>query len=153
MTVTLALAGGAAGGVMSGDAMCMDIVLAEPPVVERHMAVAEADTRAVAVEAGMAAVEAGAEPQTHLKKNSNFIPMKISNLLTRFSRLLTLTLLVAASVVLPSKLQAAEPDAKPAITEQLFASPDEAVKALQTAAEAKDQAPCRQSLARSSPSF
>ena len=66
MTVTLALAGGAAGGVvggaaaMSGDAMCMDIVLAEPPVVERHMAVAEADTRAV---------EAGAEPQTHLKKN------------------------------------------------------------------------------------
>jgi len=73
MTVTLALAGGAAGGVvggaaaMSGDAMCMDIVLAEPPVVERHMAVAEADTRAV--EAGMAAVEAGAEPQTHLKKN------------------------------------------------------------------------------------
>jgi len=143
MTVTLALAGGAAGGVvggaaaMSGDAMCMDIVLAEPPVVERHMAVAEADTRAV--EAGMAAVEAGAEPQTHLKKNSNFIPMKISNLLTRFSRLLTLTLLVAASVVLPSKLQAAEPDAKPAITEQLFASPDDAVKALQTAAEAKDQ--------------
>ena len=123
--------------------MCMAIVIAEPPVVERHMAVAEVCAQAAephtrAVEAGMAAVEAGAEPQTHLKKNSNFIPMKISNLLTRFSRLLTLTLLVAASVVLPSKLQAAEPDAKPAITEQLFASPYDAVKALQTAAEAKD---------------
>jgi hypothetical protein len=69
--------------------------------------------------------------------------MKISNLLTRFSSLLTLALLVAASGVLPAILQAAEPDAapaNPAVTEQLFASPDEAVKALQTATEAKDQA-------------
>jgi hypothetical protein len=69
--------------------------------------------------------------------------MKISTLLTRFSSLSTLALLVAASNVLPAKLQAAEPDAtpaQPAITEQLFASPDEAVKALQTAVEAEDQA-------------
>jgi hypothetical protein len=59
---------------------------------------------------------------------------------------LTLALLVAAPGFLPAKLQAAEPDAipaNPAITEQLFASPDEAVKALQTAAEAKDQAALR----------
>ena len=57
MTVTLALAGGAAGGVvggaaaMSGDAMCMDIVLAEPPVVERH--IVAADTRASEVGGGV----------------------------------------------------------------------------------------------------
>ena len=56
---------------------------------------------------------------------------------------MTFALLAAAAAVLPAKLQAAEPDAtpaNPAITEQLFASPDDAVKALQTAAEAKDQA-------------
>jgi hypothetical protein len=61
----------------------------------------------------------------------------------KISKLLTFALLVAASGVLPAKLQATEPDAtpaNPAITEQLFTSPDEAVKALQTAAEAKDQA-------------
>ena len=72
--------------------------------------------------------------------------MKISNLLTRFPSLLTLAMLVAVSVVLAAKLQAAAPDAtpaNPAITEQLFASPDAAVKALQTAAEAKDQAALR----------
>ena len=61
----------------------------------------------------------------------------------KISKLLPFALLVAASGVLPAKLQATEPDAtpaNPAITEQLFTSPDEAVKALQTAAEAKDQA-------------
>ena len=68
--------------------------------------------------------------------------MNISNLLTRFPGLLTLALLVAASGVLLAKLRAVEPEAtpaQPAITEQLFASPDEAVKALQAAVEAKDQ--------------
>jgi hypothetical protein len=124
---------------MTGDAMCMVIVFAEPPVVERHMA-AVVDTRAA--EAGMA-VGAGAEPRNGSHKNNcKLIPMKFSNLLTHFSSLMTLALLVAASDVLPAKLQAAEPDAtpaNPAITEQLFASPDEAVKALQTAAEDKDQ--------------
>jgi hypothetical protein len=69
--------------------------------------------------------------------------MKFSNLLTRFSSLLNIALLAVASGILPAKLQAAEPvatPAQPAITEQLFASPEEAVKALQAAAEAKDQA-------------
>jgi hypothetical protein len=52
---------------MTGDAMCMVIVLAEPPVVERHMAAA--DTRAAVVgiraeeEAGMTVAGAGTEPQ------------------------------------------------------------------------------------------
>jgi hypothetical protein len=61
----------------------------------------------------------------------------------KISKLLTFALLTATAAVLPAKLQATEPDAtpaNPAITEQLFASPDDAVKALQTAAEAKDQA-------------
>ena len=61
----------------------------------------------------------------------------------KISKLLTFALLTATAAVLPAKLQAPEPDAtpaNPAITEQLFASPDDAVKALQTAAEAKDQA-------------
>jgi hypothetical protein len=62
------------------------------------------------------------------------------------SKLLTFALLTATASILPIKLQATEPDAtqaNPAITEQLFASPDDAVKALQTAAEAKDQAALR----------
>jgi hypothetical protein len=71
---------------MTVDVMCMAIVIAEPPVVERHMAVAEvcaqaaeshmraAEAHTRAVEAGMAAVEAGAEPQTHLKKKFKFYP-------------------------------------------------------------------------------
>jgi hypothetical protein len=57
--------------------------------------------------------------------------------------LLTFALLSVASVVLPEKLQAAESDAtpaQPAVTEQLFVTPDMAVKALQAAVEAKDQA-------------
>jgi hypothetical protein len=61
----------------------------------------------------------------------------------KISKLLTFALLTATAGILPAKLQATEPDAtpaNPAITEQLFASPDDAVKALQTAAEAKDQA-------------
>ena len=61
----------------------------------------------------------------------------------KISKLLTFALLTLASGILPAKLQAAEPDAapaNPAITEQLFASPDEAVRALRAGAEAKDQA-------------
>src|SRR5580698_1398239 len=67
--------------------------------------------------------------------------MKFSNLLTRFSCLLTTAFLAVSSVVLPTTLYAAEPDSTaPVISEQLFASPDEAVKTLKTATEAKDQA-------------
>jgi len=61
----------------------------------------------------------------------------------KISKLLTFGLLTLASGILPAKLQAADSDvtpAPPSITEQLFAAPDDAVKALQAAAEAKDQA-------------
>jgi hypothetical protein len=69
--------------------------------------------------------------------------MKFSNQLTHFSRLLTLAFLTGAAGILPATLYAADPDStstNSAIAEQLFASPDEAVKALKAAAEAKDQA-------------
>ena len=69
--------------------------------------------------------------------------MKFSNQLTRFASLLTIALLTGAWCILPVDLPAAEPEAapqKPMVAQQLFASPDEAIKALQTAAEAKDNA-------------
>jgi hypothetical protein len=69
--------------------------------------------------------------------------MKFSNLLTRFPSLLTIALLAGAGSALPTHVYAAEPGATPAnsaIAERLFASPEEAVKALQTATEATDQA-------------
>jgi hypothetical protein len=64
----------------------------------------------------------------------------------KISYLLTFAILTVTSGMLPAMIQAAESDAtpaQPAITEQLFASPDMAVKALQTAVEAKDQAALR----------
>ena len=68
--------------------------------------------------------------------------MKFSNQLTRFASLSTITLLAGVWGILPADLQAAESEVapqKPVVTQQLFASPDEAVKALQLATEAKDQ--------------
>jgi hypothetical protein len=71
--------------------------------------------------------------------------MKFSSLLTYlyFPSFLTIALLAGACGILPANLQAAEPEAapqKPVVTQRLFASPDEAVKTLQAATEAKDQA-------------
>ena len=60
--------------------------------------------------------------------------MKITNALKRNSSLLNIALLAMGLGILPAKLQA-----EPAIKEQLFASPDAAVKALQAAAEGKDK--------------
>jgi hypothetical protein len=48
-TEFMSVAGGVAA--MTGDAMCMVIVLAEPPVVERH--IVAADTRASEVGGGV----------------------------------------------------------------------------------------------------
>jgi len=62
--------------------------------------------------------------------------MKNSIQLTRFCSLLTVVLVAGASGFLPACLRAAE--LQPA--QQLFASPEEAVKALQMAAAGKDQA-------------
>ncbi len=73
--------------------------------------------------------------------------MKLSNQWTRFASLLTIALWAGAWGILPAKLQAAEPkeaQPKPVVVQRLFASPDEAVKALQAATEAKDKAALRE---------
>lgn len=72
--------------------------------------------------------------------------MTLSNQLTRFGRLSTITLLAAAGVVLPAALQAAEPkeaQQKPVVAQRSFASPEEAIKALQVATKAEDKATLR----------
>jgi hypothetical protein len=72
--------------------------------------------------------------------------MKLSNQLTRFTSLLTPALLAGAWGILSAALYAAEPKEapqQPAVAQRLFASPDEAAKALQAAAEAKDRAALR----------
>ena len=72
--------------------------------------------------------------------------MKLSNQLSRFSSLLTISLSVCALSMVSSDLDAAdqkEAPQKPVVPQRLFASPDEAAKALQTAAEAKDKAALR----------
>jgi hypothetical protein len=73
--------------------------------------------------------------------------MKLSNHFTRLAGLPALALLAGACGILPAQLQAADPtDAqpKPAVTQRLFASSDEAVKALQTATAAKDKTALRE---------
>ena len=67
--------------------------------------------------------------------------MKLSNQMTRFTTLSTIALLAGAWGVLSADLHAAEPKEapqQPTVAQRLFASPDEAAKALQAAAEAKD---------------
>jgi hypothetical protein len=67
--------------------------------------------------------------------------MRCSTRLTNFARLLTIALLAGAGVILPASLYAAEPEPQPpAVAQRLFASPDEAVKALQSAVESQDKA-------------
>jgi Protein of unknown function (DUF2950) len=63
--------------------------------------------------------------------------MKISNRLTYLARLSTFALCAGACFVLPAGLGATEPEGPQA--ERLFASPDEAIKALQGAVQAKDK--------------
>ena len=72
--------------------------------------------------------------------------MKLSNRFTRFGSLLTTALLASTWAILSADLPAAEPKVAPqtpAVAQRLFASPDEAAKALQAAAEAKDRAALR----------
>jgi hypothetical protein len=66
--------------------------------------------------------------------------MKLSKQLTRLASLSTIAWLAGAWSILPANLHAAEPSQAP----RLFASPDEAIKALQAATEAKDQAALRE---------
>jgi len=73
--------------------------------------------------------------------------MKPSNQLTRSAGLLTIALWAGAWGVLPANLHAAEQkeaQPKPVVAQRVFASPDEAAKALQAAAEAKDKAALRE---------
>jgi Protein of unknown function (DUF2950) len=67
--------------------------------------------------------------------------MKFSNQLARFPRLLAITLLTSALSILPDLHAAEQPEAplKPLVKERSFASPDEAVKALQAATESQDK--------------
>ena len=67
--------------------------------------------------------------------------------MTRFTSLLTPALLAGAWGILSADLYAAEQkeaQQKPMVAQRLFASPDEAVKALQAAAETKDKAALRE---------
>jgi Protein of unknown function (DUF2950) len=73
--------------------------------------------------------------------------MKFSKHILDLTGLPTIALLAGACAMMPARLQAADPtDAqqKPAVTQRLFASPEEAVKALQTASEAKDKPALRE---------
>jgi hypothetical protein len=68
--------------------------------------------------------------------------MKFPNRLAGFNRLSTIALLVVAGGILPGSLQAGEPN-WPQV-EHLYGSPDEAIKALQAAVQAKDKAALRE---------
>jgi hypothetical protein len=73
--------------------------------------------------------------------------MKYLNRFIRFPRFLTIALLGGAWGILPANLHGAdakEAQQKPVVAGRMFASPDEAVKALQAATEAKDKAALRE---------
>jgi hypothetical protein len=73
--------------------------------------------------------------------------MKYSKYFKRFAGLGTTALLAGACGILPARLLAADPaDAPqtPVVAQRTFASPEEAVKALQTATQAKDKAGLRE---------
>jgi hypothetical protein len=103
---------------MTGGAMCTPIVIADLKVVRWHTL----------------AAEKGGEFRNSLDKNRLDEPMKFSNALTRFASLSTITLLAGVCGILPADLHAGETND----LQRLFTSPDEAVKALQSATEAKD---------------
>ena len=89
------------------------------------------------------------DTEPHNSRDTNILnkSMKHLNQLTRFTSLLTPALLAGAWGISSVNLHAAEPNEaspKPAVAQRLFASPDEAIKALQTAAEAKDKAAMRE---------
>jgi hypothetical protein len=68
--------------------------------------------------------------------------MKFSNQITRFAGFSTVALLAGIWSILPAGLHAGVPDDEqqaPVVAQRLFASPDEAIKALQAATAAKDQ--------------
>ena len=78
------------------------------------------------------------EPHNPSNRNKPDKFMKHSNQTTRFTSLLTFALLAGAWSILSPDLNGAEP--KPVVAQRSFASPDEAIKALQAATSAKDKA-------------
>jgi hypothetical protein len=95
------------------------------------------------VEEGTGEGENG-EPNNPLDKNRPIEFMKLLNQSIRLSKLSTILLLSGACGILLTRLHAAEPNEtpqqKPVVAQRLFASPDEAFKALRAATEAKDKA-------------
>ena len=86
------------------------------------------------------------ERHNWLDRTSPDKSMKLSKPMISFSSLLMLTLLAGVSGVSPAALNAAEQAEtrpQPAAAQRLFASPDDAIKALQAATEAKDKAALR----------
>jgi Protein of unknown function (DUF2950) len=71
-------------------------------------------------------------PKNDFTQNTPAKFMKLSNHTTRFSNLFTIAILMGASCLLPASLLA--------VDQKLFASPDDAVRALRAAAEARDKA-------------
>jgi hypothetical protein len=127
--------GGVAAMAMTGAATFTLMVLGEPPVGARRMAAGAA----MAAEAGG---KLRITSKFHHNTPSNSTPMKYSNQLRLFPGLLTFAFLAAAFGALPATLYAVEPESAPAaptVAERLFASPEEAIKALRAATEAKDQ--------------
>jgi hypothetical protein len=85
----------------------------------------------------------GGKPRCSLVENRFNPPMKLTNPSTRFPRVLAIVLLAGVGGLFSANLHAAaqeQPQQKPAVAQRLFASPDEAEKALQTATAAKDKA-------------
>ena len=82
-----------------------------------------------------------------LDRNKFDEPMNLSNQWKHFARLLTIALWAVVWGVLSVDLPAAEQQGvpqKPMVVQRLFTSPEEAVKALQAATEAKDKAALRE---------
>jgi hypothetical protein len=121
--------------MMKDGAMCMLMGIADMKVGrERTMTITGT---------GEEGIEPRDSPDTHILNKS----MKHLNQLTRLTSLVTPTLLAGAWGIFSADLHAAEPSEvpqKPVITQRLFASPDEAAKALQAAAEAKNKVALRE---------
>ena len=87
-----------------------------------------------------AAGREGAELRDSLDKHKPDKFMKLLNQMSHFARLLTIALLAGAGGVLPADLHAVEQKE----AQRSFASPDDAIKTLQTAAEGKDKTTLRE---------
>jgi hypothetical protein len=84
----------------------------------------------------------GDDQHNSVDKNEPDQVMKFFNQFTRFSQIFTISLAAGVLNALPADLHAAEQ--KAVVVQRLFASPDDAVKALRAATEAKDKAALRE---------